>query len=167
MCIDYEKLIEDLGDILEYTDYRPVELCEELLYRYGEYRSNITVYHGAFGHTENEVMENYSGLISCSYDISVAKSFAGVSIREDGSFTTIFEVHVDNVLCLDIQYLLCKCAENMPDNTYIRYLVDSYFDECEILLYFDDIKQDIKFMNRNEIELAIENINNKSIYECN
>ena len=43
--------------------------------KYGGYYSGV-LYHGALGHTKEEVFEMYSGFVSCTYDYEVAEGFA-------------------------------------------------------------------------------------------
>jgi hypothetical protein len=141
MCINYEKLAIELESILEYDD-RPEDVCEDLIYSYGKYYKNITLYHGAFGKTDKEVMKSYRGFISCTYDLDVAESFA----RSDDT-CTVFEIKIDNVLCLDVNYLIGECYKHCPDDPKCKYIYDSFYNENEMLLYFEDIKDNIQFIN--------------------
>lgn len=145
--INYEELINKLYCILEYEN-RPVDICEELLFKYGKYYKNITLYHGAFGNTPEQVLNSYSGLISCTYDLVVAESFAA-SAYDDYDLCTVLEIKVDNVLCLDVQYLIDLCHKNCPDNKLCEYIYNSFNNENEMLLYYEDIKDNIKFITTN------------------
>lgn len=146
--INYDELSKKLFEIVEY-DYvhgRPIEICEELMLKYGRYYTG-TVYHGAGGMTENEVLENYYGLISCSYDKHIAESFA-VSAFNDNDLDrgSLFKIKMDRTFALDVQLLIEDCYRHC-DNELCEYMYSAYNGENEMLLYFEDIQDSIEFIN--------------------
>lgn len=143
--INYNELVIKLRDILEYED-RPFDICEELLFKYGKYYNNITLYHGAFGNTQDYVLNSYKGFISCTYDLDVAESFARSFYNDSEDLCTILEIKINNVLCLDVQQLIELCYKNCPDNILCKYLYESFNNENEMLLYYEDIQDNIKFI---------------------
>ena len=146
--INYDELIIKLYAILEYEN-RPYDICEDLIYEYGRYYKDITLYHGAFGNTAEYVLNSYKGFISCTYDLDVAESFAASFYNDSEDLCTILEIKIDNVLCLDVQQLIELCYKNCPDNALCKYLYDSFNNENEMLLYYEDIKDNIKFIEYN------------------
>ena len=147
MSINYEELSRKLCEILEYDYERPIEICEELLFKYGKYYTG-TVYHGAVGMSENEVLENYYGMISCSYDKEIAESFATSAFSDDvrGS---LFKIKMDRTFALDVQKLIEDCYRYC--NTELcDYLYSAYNNENEMLLYYEDIQDNIEFINIDE-----------------
>lgn len=148
--INYEKLSEKLFMILEYENYRPEDICAELMREYGKYYYEGTVYHGAFGNTQEDVVNSYYGFISCTYDKEIAECFARSYYHEDEeerNLCTIFKVNLNGVFGLDVQQLIEKCYINCPDNELCKYLYDAYNSENELLLCYEDIEDDIEFIS--------------------
>lgn len=147
--INYEKLSEKLYEILEYDNYRPEDICTELLLDYGDYYNGV-VYHGAYGNTPEDVLKSYYGFISCTYDKEIAECFARSYYSDDDSdkeLCTMFKVKLNGVFGLDVQQLIEKCYVNCPDNELCRYLYDAYNSENELLLYYEDIQDNIEFIS--------------------
>lgn len=147
MTINYKELSEKLIQILQY-DERPIHICEELFNKYGRYYNNIILYHGSFGNNENSILKTYSGFISCTYDLDVAEGFA-ISVYDDHEICTIIEIKMDSIYCLDIQQLIEMCYVNCPNDELCKYMYEVFNSENEMLVRFNDIKDDMKILNIN------------------
>ena len=141
--INYEELAEKLLKILEYED-RPNDVCEELMMEYGR-RYDGRLYHGSFGNTKEDVLNSYHGFISCTYDLDVAEGFAS-HISED-SRGVVFTFKMKDTLALDVQNLIVSCYTRCPNSELCQYLYDGFNGENEMLLYYEDIKDNIEFLN--------------------
>ena len=143
--INYEELSKKLFSILEYDYGRPEDVCDELMYKYGRYY-NGTVYHGAFGNTKEDVLKSYNGLVSCTYDLDVAENFARSSFSDDEEICTVFKVKLNDVFALDVQKLIEDCYKNLPNNELCKYMFEGYNSENELLMYYEDIQDNIEFL---------------------
>lgn len=146
MSLNYKELAEKLYCILEYDMSRPDDICEELMCEYGRFYNNTTVYHGAFGNRPEDVLNSYSGFISCTPDLQVAESFA-ISDYGDHVICTVMEIKLNNIYALDVQKLINDCYINCPDDELCIYIYESYNSENELLLYYEDIENNIKFLD--------------------
>lgn len=141
--INYEELAEKLLKIVEYED-RPYDICEELMMEHGRSYDG-RLYHGSFGNTKEDVLNSYHGFVSCTYDLDVAEGFA-CHVSED-TFGAIFTFKMKDTFALDVQQLIQDCYSHCPDNELCQYLYNGFNGENEMLLYYDDIKDNIEFLN--------------------
>ena len=144
--INYEELSKKLFSILEYECGRPEDVCKELMYRYGRYYNGTVVYHGSFGNTKEDVLTSYNGLVSCTYDLDVAESFARSSFSDNEELCTVFKVKLNDVIALDVQKLIEDCYNNLPNDELCKYMFEGYNFENELLMYYEDIQDNIEFL---------------------
>lgn len=138
---DFDDINEynELSSNLSYGGERPVYKSEKLMERYGDiekYKYKGVVYHG-FHNVEGTAdvigaLRYYeNGYISCSKDISIAKSFSHTGIS--GLFGGIIEIYVDDDMeAIDVEKIL-EDEFNKSKNRY-KNLYNNFIQEKEVLI---------------------------------
>jgi hypothetical protein len=145
--VDFKELAEKLSMILDYSDSwsgRPIDICDELFYKYKTKYSGI-LYHGLcdINHEENNItqlLNNYNNWVSCSSEFMVSFDFATPINQNINGY--VLKIELNEVDVLDVSSLICDCVHQLPDHP-MSYAIYDFASEHEYLVDYLDIKNSI------------------------